>query len=136
MERAGEFLGRALRRLEHPEAALAWLVAAWPAIVGKPLAARTRPVRCDGGCLEIATDGKAWQKQLEELQREFCTRINQAWGGNIVRKIRFVANGRAPNNSASPGPQHLSRELDNEYTPFVRRGKRVTQLPPERKKRA
>jgi predicted nucleic acid-binding Zn ribbon protein len=127
MERAGEFLGRALRRLDRPEAALAWLVAGWPIIVGKPLAARTRPVRCDGGCLEISTDGKAWQKQLEELQREFRSRINQAWGGNIVREVRFVATTqalRAPDNSASPGPQRLSRELDNDYTPFVRRGKR------------
>ncbi len=139
MERAGEFLGRALRRLEHPEAALAWLVAAWPAIVGEPLAARTRPVRCDAGCLEIATDGKAWQKQLEELQREFCARINQAWGGKIVREVKFVAKThalRAQSNSAGPGPQHLSHELDNEYTPFVRRGKRASKVLPHRKKPA
>jgi predicted nucleic acid-binding Zn ribbon protein len=99
MERAGKSLGGMLRGLERPEAALAWLSSAWPNIVGKILAAHTKPVRCQAGRLEIAADGKAWQKQLESMEKEFCARVNQAWGKKI------------------------SRELDNEHTPFVRRRK-------------
>jgi predicted nucleic acid-binding Zn ribbon protein len=115
MERAGEFLGRVVRRLDRPEAALAWLVGAWPSIVGPALAAHTRPVACHAGRLEVSADAKAWRTQLESLAQEFCGRINQAWGGNLVREVRFVA--------AKPGPKRVPRELDNEHTPFVRRRK-------------
>ncbi|MGB8540145.1 MAG: DUF721 domain-containing protein [Candidatus Acidiferrales bacterium] len=110
MERAGKFLGGTLRRLEQPEAALAWLASAWPRVVGKILAAHTKPVRCEAGRLEIVADGKAWQKQLESMKKEFCERVNQAWGGNLVRDVKFIS---------KPGPKR-SRELDNEHTPFIR----------------
>jgi len=116
MEKAGQVLGGALRRLHRPEAALAWLVSSWPKIVGKALAARTRPLRCEKGCLEIAADNKAWRKQLEDMKPEFCARINEAWGGKLICEVKFVA--------AKPGPSRVPRELDNEHTPFVRRGKR------------
>jgi predicted nucleic acid-binding Zn ribbon protein len=113
MERAGEFLGRVVRRLGRPEAALAWLTSTWPTIVGKALAAHTRPVRCDANCLELTADGKAWQSQIESMQREVCARINQAWGGNLVRQVKVVA--------AHPGPRRISHEADNEHIPFIRR---------------
>ena len=113
VERAGEFLGRVAQRLGKPEAAIAWLGAAWPSIVGSALAAHTRPIRCESGCLTIAADGKPWQKQLESLKREFCGGINRAWGGTLVREVKFVA-GKPELNS-------VSRELDNEYTPFIRK---------------
>ncbi len=113
MERAGEFLGKVLQRLDRPEAALAWLSSAWPSIVGKALAGHTRPIRCNGGCLDLTADAKAWQQQLESMQRELCGRINQAWGGNLVREVKFVA--------AKPGPAGLRREDDNEHIPFIRR---------------
>jgi predicted nucleic acid-binding Zn ribbon protein len=113
VERAGEFLGQVARRLGKPEAAIAWLGAAWPSIVGSALAAHTRPVRCESGCLTIAADGKPWQKELENLKLEFCGGINRAWGGTLVREVKFVA-GKSELNS-------VSRELDNGYTPFIRR---------------
>jgi predicted nucleic acid-binding Zn ribbon protein len=117
MQKAGEFLGSLARRMKRPEAALAWLSASWPTIVGKALATRTRPVRCEGGRLEIAADGKAWQNQLETMTHEFCARINKAWDGNLVREVKFVA--------GKPGLKRLPFELDNEHTPFIRRsGKR------------
>ena len=114
MERAGNFLGGALRRMKKPEAALAWLSTAWPSIVGKTLAAHTHPTRCDSGRLEIAADAKAWRNQLESMKAEFCARVNQAWGGNLVREVKFVT---------KPGPRRLSREADNDHTPFIRRRK-------------
>jgi len=113
MERAGDFLGKTLRRLDRPEAALAWLASSWPTVVGKALAAHTRPLRCHGGCLELEIDGKAWQKQLETLKREFCERVNCAWGGNLVHQVKLV--------SARPGPKRVAREVDNDHIPFIRR---------------
>ena len=124
MERAGDFLGRALRRMERPEAALAWLSGVWPSVVGKALAAHTKPVRCERGCLEIAADGKPWRNQLESMKVDFCTRVNQAWGGNLIREVKFVAAKRGaggPDNPASAGPGRTPPELDNEHIPFIRR---------------
>jgi predicted nucleic acid-binding Zn ribbon protein len=114
MERAGKFMGSALRRLKKPEAALAWLASSWPSIVGRTLAAHTRPIRCESGRLEVAADSKAWQKQLECMKAEFCARVNQAWSGNLVREVKFVT---------KPGPKRISREADNDHTPFIRRRK-------------
>lgn len=112
MHRAGEILGKLVRKMNRPEAALAWLTGSWSAIVGKTLAAHTRPIQCHNGCIEIAADGKGWRKQLESMKAEFCTRINEAWGGRLVREVKFVA---------KPGPKRVTRELDNEHTPFVRK---------------
>ena len=78
-------------RIERSEAALAWLTRSWSTIVGKTLAAHTRPVRYQGGYLEVASDGKGWRKQLESMKQEFRARVNQAWGGNLIREIKFVA---------------------------------------------
>ena len=111
MERAGDFLGKVLRRLDRPEATLAWLAGSWPQVTGAALAAHTRPVRCVGGCLELAADGKPWQQQLEGMKREICGRINQAWGGTLVREVKFVT---------EPGAARIPHEIDNEHTPFVR----------------
>ena len=115
MQRAGEFLGRVVRRLERPEAALAWLAGSWPSVVGKALAAHTRPVRCAAGRLEIAADRRAWQKQLEEMKREICARVNQAWGGDLVHEVKLVA--------TEPDSNRVPPEDNNEHTPFVRRNR-------------
>ena len=115
MEKAGKILGRALRRIERPEAAIAWLRAEWPRVVGKTLASHTHPLRCEHGRLEISTDSKSWQSQVEGLKRDLCSRINQAWGRTLVREVEVVA--------AKPGPQRIPRELDLTHTPFVRRRK-------------
>lgn len=111
MERAGDFLGSALRKTKRPEAALVWLQGAWASLVGTTLAAHTRPVGYRSGCLEISTDGKAWQKQLIEMQREFGEQVNRAWGGKLVREVKFVDRESL---------RHISKEFDNEHTPFVR----------------
>ena len=113
MERAGDILGKALRRLDRPEAGLAWLASAWPSIVGPALAAHTRPTRCIAGRLDLAVEGKAWRQQLEPMQRELCGRINQAWGGSLVREVKLIA--------AKTGSKRLPHETDNDHTPFIRR---------------
>jgi predicted nucleic acid-binding Zn ribbon protein len=126
MYKAGDFLGSAVRRMKRPEATIAWLTSAWPTIVGKMLAAHTRPLRCEGGRLEIAADRKDWKNQLEPMTREFCDRINQAWGSVLVREVKFVATPRITTKAADgakPGPERATRETDNEHLPFIRRRK-------------
>ena len=125
MQKAGDFLGSAVRKLKRPEATVAWLSSAWPTIVGKMLAARTRPVRCEAGRLEIAADGKDWKRELEPMTREFCARINQAWGGKLIREVRFVATPKSARkaDAAKPGLKRALRESDNEHLPFIRRKK-------------
>ena len=100
MERAGDILGRIARRLNRPEASLAWLASAWPQIVGPALATHTRPIRCQEGLLEVAADAKPWQDQLEQMKGELRSRINQACGGGMVRAIKLTAEKPA----APPAP--------------------------------
>jgi predicted nucleic acid-binding Zn ribbon protein len=102
-------------KVERPEAVLAWLTRSWPTIAGKTLAAHTRPVRCQDGYLEVVADGRGWCKQLEGMKHEFCARVNQVRGGNLVRDIKFIA--------AKPGPKSVPSKLDIEHTPFVRKRK-------------
>ena len=91
------------------------------------LAAHTRPLRCEGGRLEIAADRKDWKSQLEPMTGEFCARINQAWGGKLVNEVKFVATPRsaikAADGAARPGLKRATRESDNEHLPFIRRRK-------------
>ncbi len=124
MERAGDILGNALRRLDRPEAGFAWLSSAWASIVGTALAAHTRPTRCTAGLLELSVDGKAWLQQLEPMQSELCGRINRAWGGSLVQEVKLIAAKRAfwaPGGSAGTGPTRMPHEANNEHTPFIRR---------------
>jgi predicted nucleic acid-binding Zn ribbon protein len=142
MDKASDFLGRAVKKMKRPEATIAWLATAWPTIVGKTLALRTRPVRLESGRLEIAAEGKDWKSNLEPMSREFCDRINQAWGSKLIREVKFIvlpramaksangtrsASGPAAGPGAKPGPKSVSgralRELDNEHLPFIRRRK-------------
>jgi predicted nucleic acid-binding Zn ribbon protein len=123
MNKASDILGRVARRLNHPEASLAWLSSSWPQIVGKTLAGHTSPLRCRNGRLDIAADTKAWQKQLEHMRSDFCARINQAWGSNLIREVKFVVGKRSPGTAASSALKRIPYEFDNEHTPFIRRRK-------------
>jgi hypothetical protein len=114
MKRIGEFLAPALRQTVARQSPFTWLAEAWPAIVGRRIAAHTQPSRLSGGVLDVAVKNKSWRNELEDMTGEFRTRINSAWSGNLVREIRFSA--------ANNGPR-LRHEFDNDYTPFVR-GKR------------
>lgn len=93
---------------------MAWLAGAWPAIVGARLGERTRPQKFADGVLDIAVNGKEWPAELEGVAAEFAGRVNAAWGGSLVRQVRFATARRA-------GPR-LPRSIDNEHTPFVRTG--------------
>ena len=113
MDRAGNFLGNVIRRINHPDATLAWLEGVWPSVVGPQVAAHTRPLHCSAGRLELSADRSAWRTQISRMQQDLCARINAAWGGTLVREIKFMA----PDANAPA----MSREFDNSHTPFIRR---------------
>lgn len=113
MNRAGDFLGNVIRRINRPEATLAWLESAWPSVVGPHLASHTRPLRCAGDRLELSADSKAWHTQLSSMESDLRARINAAWGGTLIRRLTFVLAG-AESRAVAP-------EIDNSHTPFIRR---------------
>jgi predicted nucleic acid-binding Zn ribbon protein len=133
MDRAADLLGRVARKIKRPEASMVWLASSWSRIVGKTIAAHTRPLRCQNGCLEIAADGKVWQRQLESMSRDFCAQINRAWGSILVREVKFATAKNRPAaraGSAAAGPstpasvsRSIAYELDNDHIPFIRRRK-------------
>lgn len=130
MERAADLLGRVARKISRPEAPIAWLASCWPRIVGKTIATHAQPVRCQGGYLEISADGKVWQGQLQDMSRDLRDQINRAWGGQLVRELKFTTaaprSGRVLGSSESterPARRSVPYELDNDHTPFVRRRK-------------
>jgi hypothetical protein len=113
MERAGEFLSAALRRMRDPEAARTWLKATWPKLVGDAMAAHIRPSAYAKGVLRIEADSREWQKQTESMNQEICDRVNRSWGSRLVNEIRV--------DPAQHAGRRLAYEVDNNHIPFVRR---------------
>ena len=112
MERAGEFLGAALRRMKDPEAARTWLKATWPKLVGNAMAAHIHPSAYAKGVLRIEVDSREWQKQAELMTQEICERVNRSWGTQLVHEIRV--------EPAQQSGRRLAYEVDNNHIPFIR----------------
>jgi hypothetical protein len=90
MERAGQSLWSALRRVARPEKPLDILVAVWPLMVGRRLADHTRPIAWSKGRVDVAVDQPEWQSQLESMGKDVRKQVNQWWGSELVREVRFV----------------------------------------------
>ncbi len=79
-------------------AAVAQLMADWPAIVGPRLAATTMPQRLTSGTLTLACSGPV-ALELQHLAGELAARINGHFGRVVVERFRFVqgsAGGSGP----------------------------------------
>ncbi|HKW89382.1 MAG TPA: DUF721 domain-containing protein [Candidatus Acidoferrales bacterium] len=113
MERASDILKSALRKLNDPAAAPAWLAANWLALAGERIAAHARPTELHEGVVRIQADSAAWKLQVEAMGATIRERVNRAWGGALIQRVRVDANA----------PQHprLSYADDNRHTPFVRK---------------
>jgi predicted nucleic acid-binding Zn ribbon protein len=104
VQHAGEILKGALGKLARREDALEWVRAVWPVVLGSRVAARAQPVAWRDGVLEVDVRSAAWQRELEEMAASLCAELNRAWGGQLVREMRFTSG-----EAAAP-------------TPFIRRG--------------
>lgn len=91
MERAGKSLWSALRRVARPDKPLDLLTAVWPLMVGRRLALHTRPVAWRKGRVDVAVDQPEWQGQLESMGKDVRRQVNNWWGSELVREVRFVS---------------------------------------------
>lgn len=112
MERAGDLLGVALRKMQDPGVASAWLEARWPSLIGGTLAAHLRPISCARGVLRVDADSREWKDQAEAMEQQLRERVNQSWGKTLVREVRIELTHR----------KRLPYELDNHHLPFLRKG--------------
>ncbi|MDQ6931439.1 MAG: DUF721 domain-containing protein [Candidatus Eremiobacteraeota bacterium] len=65
------------------------LTAAWPSIVGKDIAAHSRPLEINGDTLLVATRSSAWTQQLSFLGDHVLRSIGQTAHLGGIEKIRF-----------------------------------------------
>ena len=115
MERAGDLLGVALRKMQDPSVVSAWLQARWPSLIGNTMAAHLRPISCARGVLKVDADSREWKNQAEAMEQQLRERVNQSWGKTLVREVRV---------ELTHGRKRLSHEADNHHLPFIRKGAR------------
>jgi hypothetical protein len=63
--------------------------AAWPAAVGKKIAARTRPGRMVRTRLIVEVEDKLWQRQLFALSGQIVSNLARQLGQGIVEDVEF-----------------------------------------------
>jgi len=96
MERAG----RLIARLKLPAGSISpeeMARRAWPAAVGKRIAAKTRPASLAGRRLIVEVEDAVWQRQLAVLKRQILERLDEVIGSSVIGEIEFrVAVPRRP----------------------------------------
>jgi hypothetical protein len=88
MERAGRILGK----LKLPKAVIdpeAMARSAWPAAVGKRIAAKTRAVRLVRQALVVECEDAEWQRQLNTLRSQILRKLQGLLGDTLVTSIDF-----------------------------------------------
>ena len=85
MERAGRFIGK-LKGCAAPEDLA---VAAWPAAVGKRIAAHACAAALVRSCLIVEVEDLVWQKQLNTLRGQIVLRMAEVLGPGVVDDISF-----------------------------------------------
>jgi hypothetical protein len=86
--RVGEALDGVMRGLGAPEASgVHQVFDRWAEVVGEGLAARTRPLKIDGGRLLLAVDEPAIATHVRFLQPELLARLEELLGAGRVTAI-------------------------------------------------
>jgi hypothetical protein len=67
-------------------------MAAWPAAVGKKIAAKTQPVSVVRGKLIVSVEDFVWQSQLWPLRSQILKNLEKLTGPNIVTDLEFRLN--------------------------------------------
>jgi hypothetical protein len=80
----------------------------WVDLVGGELAIRSEPAFLGDRRLTVRVSDAAWGRMILKLQREIVSRINQAVEPDLVRRIQFIRDGKAPWDS--DGPPSLPEE--------------------------
>jgi len=88
MERAGRILGK----LKLPKSVIdpeSLARSAWPAAVGKRIAAKTRAVRLVRQALVVECEDAEWQRQLNTLRSQILRKLQGFIGETLVTSIDF-----------------------------------------------
>ncbi len=85
MERAGRLIGKLKTCVAPEDLALA----AWPAAVGKRIAAHACAAALVRSCLIVEVEDLVWQKQLNTLRAQILARIAELLGPGVVDDIAF-----------------------------------------------
>src|SRR5438477_1687572 len=81
---------------------------AWPATVGKTIAANTRAVKMVRSRLIVEVDDHIWQKQLFGLTSHIVNKLAKTLGNGAVEEIEFrvVPRRREPQRAMQAVPQN------------------------------
>ncbi len=74
----------------------------WVDLVGGELAIRSEPSSLGDRLLTVRVSDAAWGRMILKLQKEIVSRINQAVEPDLVRRIQFIRDGKAPWDSSGP----------------------------------
>jgi predicted nucleic acid-binding Zn ribbon protein len=87
----GRIIGSVLSSVKRQEQAPGnALIKDWDAVVGKAVAAHTRPGRLVNGDLTVFVDSSVWLSELQRYaQREMLANLQKACGAGTVRKVRL-----------------------------------------------
>jgi hypothetical protein len=99
MDRIGRDVQTELSRF-GPAGGMAEIVAAWPDVVGDPIAANAWPARvARDGTLHVAVSSSPWAFELAQLEPEIAARLAHALGEDVPKRLRF-APGPVPETGA------------------------------------
>ena len=87
----GRIIGPLLKSVERQEQAPGnALIGDWEAVVGKAVAAHTRPGRIANGDLTVYVDSSVWLSELQRYaQRELLANLQKACGAGAIRRVRL-----------------------------------------------
>ena len=91
MENLSAFLPDVLRRVASDnDIALIFLKELWPQMVGKEMAANSRPQNLQKKRLLVVVPSEVWEKELTGLEAIFLSNINNYWRLSLVERIQFI----------------------------------------------
>lgn len=87
----GKIIGPLLKTLKIEEQSrLGILLGRWETMMGKGVAAHTRPGRLFSGELTVFVDSSVWLSELQRYaQREMLANLQKEFGPETVRKVRL-----------------------------------------------
>jgi hypothetical protein len=68
----------------------------WADLVGGELAIRSEPASLGDRLLTVRVSDAAWGRMILKLQKEIVSRVNRAVEPDLVRRIQFIRDGKAP----------------------------------------
>ena len=92
--RIGAALGEVVSRSE-PQTVLAKVQTAWARAAGQSVADRARPVAERDGTVTVACVSATWAQELDLMQLELLSRLNDGLEATAIEALRFVVDGES-----------------------------------------